>query len=212
MATTHWGRKETIIFPPHSPIYSYGAVFLAFVLTGCFVYLRFNFGQTPLQQFYTPIYARSAAGGAFNKTDKYQLLYAAGVSVGVEVASDAAAQARGLDVLYRGPEQKYVDARLHTYLQNAVYGGEQLRDIYKLPLLFGFLSLLAQLPVARGFVYLAAVVDWFSRRVLAWRLAITMETTFCIEALEEALSKNENRRYSTPTRAVSPQARPSRGG
>jgi len=212
MATTHWGRKETIIFPPHSPIYSYGAVFLAFVLTGCFVYLRFNFGQTPLQQFYTPIYARSAAGGAFNKTDKYQLLYAAGVSVGVEVASDAAAQARGLDVLYRGPEQKYVVARLHTYLQNAVYGGEQLRDIYKLPLLFGFLSLLAQLPVARGFVYLAAVVDWFSRRVLAWRLSITMETSFCIEALEEALSKNENRRYSTPTRAVSPQARPSRGG
>ena len=212
MATTHWGRKETIIFPPHSPIYSYGAVFLAFVLTGCFVYLRFNFVQTPLQQFYTPIYARSAAGGAFNKTDKYQLLYAAGVSVGVEVASDAAAQARGLDVLYRGPEQKYVDARLHTYLQNAVYGGEQLRDIYKLPLLFGFLSLLAQLPVARGFVYLAAVVDWFSRRVLAWRLSITMETSFCIEALEEALSKNENRRYSTPTRAVSPQARPSRGG
>ena len=144
MATTHWGRKETIIFPPHSPIYSYGAVFLAFVLTGCFVFLRFNFGQTPLQQFYTPIYARSAAGGAFNKTDKYQLLDAAGVSVGVEVASDAdvqagktlasggkqiplalsaAAQARGLDVLYRGPEQKYVDARLHTYLQSAVYGG-----------------------------------------------------------------------------------------
>ena len=69
MATTHWGRKETIIFPPHSPIYSYGAVFLALVLTGCFVYLRFNFGQTPLQQFYTPIYARSAAGGAFNVCD-----------------------------------------------------------------------------------------------------------------------------------------------
>ena len=38
---------------------------------------------------------------------------------------------------------------------------------------------------------MAAVVDWFSRRVLAWRLSITMETNFCIEALEEALSKNE---------------------
>ena len=46
-------------------------------------------------------------------------------------------------------------------------------------------------PMAHGFVYLAAVVDWFSRRVLAWRLSITMETSFCIEALEEALSKNE---------------------
>ena len=47
------------------------------------------------------------------------------------------------------------------------------------------------IPMARGFVYLAAVVDWFSRRVLAWRLSITMETSFCIEALEEALSRNE---------------------
>ena len=45
--------------------------------------------------------------------------------------------------------------------------------------------------MARGFVYLAAVVDWFSRRVLAWKLSITMETCFCVEALEEALSKNE---------------------
>ena len=47
------------------------------------------------------------------------------------------------------------------------------------------------IPMARGFVYLAAVVDWFSRRVLAWRLSITMETSFCIEALEEALLRNE---------------------
>ncbi len=46
-------------------------------------------------------------------------------------------------------------------------------------------------PMARGFVYLAAVIDWFSRRVLAWKLSITMETNFCIEALEEALSTNE---------------------
>ena len=45
------------------------------------------------------------------------------------------------------------------------------------------------IPMARGFVYLAAVVDWFSRCVLAWRLSITMDTSFCIEALEEALSK-----------------------
>ena len=47
------------------------------------------------------------------------------------------------------------------------------------------------IPMARGFVYLAAVVDWFSRRVLAWKLSITMETAFCIEALDEALSRSE---------------------
>ncbi len=45
------------------------------------------------------------------------------------------------------------------------------------------------IPMARGFVYLAAVVDWFSRKVLAWKLSITLDTAFCIEAVEEALAK-----------------------
>ena len=45
-------------------------------------------------------------------------------------------------------------------------------------------------PMARGFVYLAAVVDWYSRRVLAWRLSITMDAGFCVEALEEALARH----------------------
>ena len=49
---------------------------------------------------------------------------------------------------------------------------------------------LTYIPMARGFVYLAAVVDWFSRRALAWRLSITMEAEFCIEALEEALARH----------------------
>jgi hypothetical protein len=65
MNTPKWGREETIIFPPHSPIYSYGAVFFADI-DGMFVtslQQRADF----LQQFYTPIYARSAAGAAFNK-------------------------------------------------------------------------------------------------------------------------------------------------
>ncbi len=44
------------------------------------------------------------------------------------------------------------------------------------------------IPMARGFVHLTAVVDWFSRRVLAWRLSITLEAAFCIEAVEEALA------------------------
>jgi putative transposase len=44
--------------------------------------------------------------------------------------------------------------------------------------------------MARGFVYLAAVVDWFTRRVLSHRVSITMEAGFCIEALEEALAKH----------------------
>ncbi|HMC72938.1 MAG TPA: IS3 family transposase [Terriglobales bacterium] len=45
-------------------------------------------------------------------------------------------------------------------------------------------------PMARGFVYLAAVVDWFSRRVLSWRVSISLEAAFCLEALEEALARH----------------------
>ena len=45
-------------------------------------------------------------------------------------------------------------------------------------------------PMARGFVYLAAVIDWFSRRVLAWRVSITPTADFCVEALQEALGRH----------------------
>jgi putative transposase len=46
------------------------------------------------------------------------------------------------------------------------------------------------IPMARGFVYLAVVLDWCSRRVLAWRLSITMTVDFCLEAVEEALANH----------------------
>src|SRR5918997_1618517 len=46
------------------------------------------------------------------------------------------------------------------------------------------------LGISRGSVYLAAVVDWFSRRVLSWRVSVTLEAAFCVEALEEALARH----------------------
>ncbi len=49
---------------------------------------------------------------------------------------------------------------------------------------------LTYVPMARGFVYLAAIIDWCSRRILAWRLSITLSADFCIEALEEALARH----------------------
>jgi putative transposase len=49
------------------------------------------------------------------------------------------------------------------------------------------------IPLAKGFVYLVAVMDWFSRRVLAWRLSTGMDSGFCVEALQDALD-----RYGSP--------------
>ena len=173
MAKTAWGRKETVIWPPHSPIYTYGAVFMAFVLTGLFVYCRFSFGNTPLQQFYTPIYARSTAASEIGTTrrDKYRLLFVGGRGVPTRFATDADvidgktpesggkfiplalsanALRDGIVSLFRGPEQTYVDAPLNAYLKQAVFGGNSLFDFYKLPLLFGLLALVIQLPFSIG--------------------------------------------------------------
>ncbi|MBW7057979.1 DDE-type integrase/transposase/recombinase, partial [Paracoccus bogoriensis] len=46
------------------------------------------------------------------------------------------------------------------------------------------------IPMQRGFLYLVAIMDWATRRVLAWRLSNTMDVEFCIEALEEALARH----------------------
>ena len=167
MANTQWGRQETLTFPRHSPIYTYGAIFIALVLTGAFLYLRFAFGQSPLQEFYTPAYLRTAVGGAFNKKDKFQLLYVGeggrplrlaaeadlqqgstpapnGKHLSVQLRGETARQ--GGQTLLLGTEQKYNDGPLHEYLRLAVFNGDRLRDIYTAPLLFGILALAVQLP------------------------------------------------------------------
>jgi transposase InsO family protein len=48
------------------------------------------------------------------------------------------------------------------------------------------------IPMERGFVYLAVVLDWATRRVLSWQLSITMEAAFCVETLEDALARRDN--------------------
>jgi type IV secretory pathway TraG/TraD family ATPase VirD4 len=169
MAKSTWGRKETIIWPPHSPIYTYGAVFMAVILTGLFVYCRFSFGNTPLQRFYTPIYARSTAAGMIGATrrDKYRMLLVGGRGVPMRLVTEndvidgrtpepggrviplalsKVAMRHGFVSLFRGPEQSYIDAPLSAYLKGAVYNGDSLFDLYKPPLLFGLLALVTQLP------------------------------------------------------------------
>src|SRR5262249_60992708 len=52
-------------------------------------------------------------------------------------------------------------------------------------------------PLASGFMCLAAVIDWFSRYVLAWRLSNTLDGSFCLEMLEEALSRGQPEVFNT---------------
>ena len=51
--------------------------------------------------------------------------------------------------------------------------------------------------LAHGFVYLVAIMDWYSRRVLSWRLSNTLDTDFCLEALEEALAHGKPEIFNT---------------
>jgi type IV secretion system coupling TraD/TrwB family protein len=171
MATTKWGRKETMIWPPHSPIYTYGAVFMACVLTGLFLYCRFSFGNSPLQRFYTPIYIRSSVAGAIGATrrDNYRMLMVGARGIPPRLATNAdltdgktpepggkpipvalsqSALQHGYVLLYQEPERSYIDTALNAYLKSMVYGGDSIFDLYKLPLLFGLVSLVIQLPFA----------------------------------------------------------------
>jgi len=53
------------------------------------------------------------------------------------------------------------------------------------------------IPMARGFLYLVAIIDWYSRYVLSWRLSNTLDASFCVEALEEALEKGKPEIFNT---------------
>ncbi len=53
------------------------------------------------------------------------------------------------------------------------------------------------IPMARGFLYLVAIIDWYSRYVLSWKLSNTLDADFCVEALEEALEKGKPEIFNT---------------
>jgi hypothetical protein len=71
---TNWGRKETIVWPPHKPIYTFGALFLALIATGFFVYMRFAFALNPLERFYLPAYIKTCIVPSIRSSGKYRVL------------------------------------------------------------------------------------------------------------------------------------------
>ena len=89
----------------------------------------------------------------------------------------------GIEALYRRPNTSKPVAghKIYPYLLRSV-AVERPNQVWAMDITY--------IPMASGFVYLAAVVDWFSRRVLSWRVSITMEVEFCLAAVEEALSKH----------------------
>jgi putative transposase len=114
------------------------------------------------------------------------LLGRTGVSVGRRHVASLMKR-MGIEAIYRRPRTSKPGPghKIYPYLLRGVVVGQPDQV---------WCTDITYIPMARGFVYLVAIVDWFSRRVLAHRLSITLTADFCIEALEEALTK-----YGRPT-------------
>jgi putative transposase len=105
---------------------------------------------------------------------------------GVEIGRDRVItlmRRMGIEALYRRPNtsKPAPGHKIHPYLLRGLVV-ERPNQVWAMDITY--------IPMARGFVYLAAVIDWWSRRVLSWRVSITMEVDFCLEAVEAALAKH----------------------
>ena len=91
-------------------------------------------------------------------------------------------QLMGLEAIYPKPKTSLpgLTAQKYPYLLRGVKI-ERCNQVWSCDITY--------IRLARGFIYLIAVIDWFSRYVLAWEVSITLETTFCLEALDRALSR-----------------------
>ena len=92
-------------------------------------------------------------------------------------------KAMGIEALYRKPKttQRHPGHKVYPYLLRKL-AVTRANQVWAMDITY--------IPMARGFVYLAAVVDWYSRRVLSWKLSTTMDVHFCLDAVEEALAKH----------------------
>jgi hypothetical protein len=167
MAEATWGRKETIIWPPHKPIYTLGALFLGLIATGFFVYFRFVFVLSPLQQFYLSTYIETTATASVPVHTKYRMLlisdakrhawYARDVDVEpgstpqptgkpIPVQLSDSARQRGMVSLYRSTPMILSGVGLQQYLRQQVYDGQTLPEMFGLQIVFGGVFFLLQLP------------------------------------------------------------------
>lgn len=86
----------------------------------------------------------------------------------------------GIEALYRRPRTTKPEPghKIYPYLLRGL-AIERANQVWAMDITY--------IPMTRGFVYLAAVLDWATRRVLSWRLSITMEAASCVETLEDAM-------------------------
>jgi putative transposase len=96
----------------------------------------------------------------------------------------------GLRAIFRRPRTSQPAAGHKVYLY--LLGGMEITRPNQV-----WAADITYIPMARGFLYLVAIMDWYSRYVLSWRLSNTLDADFCVEALEEALSQGKPEIFNT---------------
>ena len=148
---SQWGRKETIIWPPQMPIWTYSAIAFTLLTSVVMFWGQYSRARTPLEKSYSVEYVRSMVGAQFKQTGSYKLLYLAGpkvkprlaLPVDFEDGSTTLANGtvvlvqlselprkQGYDVFYRGPEQKFQDASLSRWIHGAIFGSRSFVQMY----------------------------------------------------------------------------------
>jgi type IV secretory pathway TraG/TraD family ATPase VirD4 len=166
---THWGRKETIIWPRHVPVISYSAIALALLLTCVFVGQRYRFQLLPLEKAYITDYARASVGRIFHAHQSYRLLYLGGIKnrSRLALAEDFApgtmtlpngnvlpfalselAHIQGYSFPFRGPKETLADGSMYRWLHDAIYHGQRVRQIFEASFIEGGICLVAMLAFA----------------------------------------------------------------
>jgi type IV secretory pathway TraG/TraD family ATPase VirD4 len=166
-AVQQWGRNESLIWPPRGYLYTLGAFFLACVVTGFFVYLRFQYGLSPLERYYLPYYLRSETAGLTHPASTYQMLYVSdGVSLGraaleADVQAGSTVQSSGKPLplmltpqaavhgtyfLLRETPRSYQNKVIHAWIAHWIYGDVALYKMFSMQLIFGALAFVLQLP------------------------------------------------------------------
>jgi len=146
-----WGRKETIIWPPHAPVMSYTALAAAFLCTCLFVWQRLHFSLPPLQQSYVSEYIRSEIGAAVHAHGTYRLVYLGGRMAKSRLAFPVdfvpgkmtlpdgkivpfelseLAQTQGYSFPFRGPAQKLADASVYRWLRAVIFADKGIVSVF----------------------------------------------------------------------------------
>jgi len=162
----HWGRKETIIWPPHVPLMSYSAVAAALLLTGLLLWQRVRFAMPPLEQAYIGDYVRARAGATFHLNGSYRLVYLKGEKAKPRLAFPfdftsgemtlqngktapfalaELARSQGYEFPFRAPARKYTDASMYRWLHDVIFDNEGLPAIFAVRLIDGGVILIALL-------------------------------------------------------------------